>query len=74
MRPTKGVSVTYGYRSLVTNFVAALSLVSQFVAFSQSVAVVCRSFLDSLSPLFKECHLSVITPWWASYVRVYKML
>jgi hypothetical protein len=23
-------------------------------------------FLDSLSPLFKECLLSVITPWWAS--------
>jgi hypothetical protein len=36
-------------------------------AFSQSGAVVCRSFLDSnLSLLFKECRLSVITPWWAS--------
>ena len=29
-------------------------------------AVICPSFLDSLSPLFKECRLSVITPWWAS--------
>jgi hypothetical protein len=38
--------------------------------FPQSEAVVCRSFLDSLSPLFKECRLSVITPWWASFVSV----
>jgi hypothetical protein len=34
--------------------------------FFQSEAVVCLSFLDSLSPLFKECRLSAITPWWAS--------
>ena len=75
-RPTKGVTQV-ACHSFCSCFVFCFIVVnvavtfnpqrkSQFVAFSRSKVVVCRYFLDSLSPLFKECRLSVITPWWAS--------
>jgi hypothetical protein len=36
---------------------------------AQSEAVIYRSFLDSLSPFFKECCLSATTPCWASLIH-----
>ena len=74
-RPTKGVTYCHSFCSrFAACFIVINVTVSfdpwhklQFVAFSQSEPVLCGSFLDSLSPLFKECRLSVITrPWWAS--------
>ncbi len=76
MRPSKGVTQV-ACHSFCSCFVSCFIVVnvavtfnpqhkSQFVAFFQSEVVVCRYFLDSLSPLFKECRLLVITPWWAS--------
>ncbi len=76
MRPTKGVTQV-ACHSFCSWFVSCFIVINvavtfnpqhklQFVTFSQSEVVVCRYFLDSLSPLFNECRLLVITPWWAS--------
>ena len=78
MRPSKGVTQV-ACHSFCSCFVSCFIVVNvavtfnpqyklHFVAFSQSEVVVCCYFLDSLSPLFKERRLLVITPWWASKI------